>query len=70
MLKKLKLNDSTTTYKILYGFIELFSFSFFGFSIWGTDLDYYDIEWFVLEMNRNHSVIFETEPKYCILDSC
>jgi len=38
-------------------FIELFSF--FGISGWGIDLDYCDIEWFALEMNRNHSVIFE-----------
>ena len=28
-----------------------------------------DIEWFALEMNRDHSVIFEIAPKYCILDS-
>ena len=27
------------------------------------------IEWFALEMNRAHSVIFEVAPKYCILDS-
>ena len=26
-------------------------------------------EWFALEMNRDHSVIFETASKYCILDS-
>ena len=26
-------------------------FSFFGISRWGIDLDYCDIEWFVLEMN-------------------
>ena len=32
-------------------------------------LDYCDIEWFALEMNRDHSVIFEIAPKYCILDS-
>ena len=25
-----------------------------------------DIEWFALEMNRDHCVIFETAPKYCI----
>ena len=24
---------------------------------------------FALEMNRDHSVIFEIAPKYCILDS-
>ena len=32
-------------------------------------LDYCDIEWFALEMNRDHSVIFEIASKYCILDS-
>ena len=37
---------------------------------WGTDLDYCDIELFALEMNRDHSVVFETAPKNCILDSC
>ena len=35
----------------------------------GIDLDYHDIEWFALETNRDHSVIFETAFKYCILDS-
>ena len=35
----------------------------------GIDLDYCDVEWFTLEMNRDHSVIFETASKYCILDS-
>ena len=36
---------------------------------WGIDLDCCDIEWFALETNRDHSVIFETAPKYCISDS-
>ena len=27
------------------------------------------IEWFALEMNRDHSVIFEISSKYCITDS-
>ena len=36
---------------------------------WGIDLDYCDIEWFPLEMNRDHSVISETASKYCISDS-
>ena len=36
---------------------------------WGIDLDYCDIEWFALEMNRDHSVIFWFAPKYCISDS-
>ena len=32
-------------------------------------MDSSDIEWFALEMNRDHSVIFEIAPKNCILDS-
>ncbi|MCG5651164.1 hypothetical protein L0P53_14625, partial [Holdemanella sp. DFI.5.21] len=35
----------------------------------GIGLDYHDIEWFALEMNRHQSVIFEIACKYCILDS-
>ena len=35
----------------------------------GHRLDYCDIEWLALEMNRDHSVIFEIASKYCILDS-
>ena len=53
----------------LVGIIETFNFSFFSISGWGIDLDYCDIEWFALETNRNHPVIFETASKYCILDS-
>ena len=33
------------------------------------DLDYHDIEWFALETNRDHSIIFEIASKYCISDS-
>ena len=33
------------------------------------DLDNCDIEWFALEMNRDHFVIFETASKYRISDS-
>ena len=29
-------------------------------------LDHHDIEWFSLEMNRDHSVVFEIASKYCI----
>ena len=36
---------------------------------WGIDLDYRDIEWFALEMNGDHSLIFEIASKYCISDS-
>ena len=32
-------------------------------------MGYCDVEWFALEMNRDHSVIFEAAPKYCISDS-
>ena len=35
----------------------------------GIDLDNCDIEWFALETNRDHSVLFETVSKYCISDS-
>ena len=35
----------------------------------GIDLDYCNIEWFALETNRYHSVVFEIASKYCILDS-
>ena len=36
---------------------------------WDIDLDYLDIEWFALETNRGHSVVFEIASKYCISDS-
>ena len=32
-------------------------------------MDYHAIEWFALETNRDHSVVFEIASKYCILDS-
>ena len=35
----------------------------------GIDLDYCDIEWFALEINRDRSVVFEISSKYCISDS-
>ena len=35
----------------------------------GLPLDYCGIEWFALEMKRDHSVDFEIASKYCILDS-
>ena len=49
--------------------LEPFNFSFFSFTGWGIDLDYCDIEWFALETNRDHSVVFEIASKYCISDS-
>ena len=45
-------------------FIEPLIFSFFSITGWGIDLDYCNIEWFALEMNRDLSVIFETASKY------
>ena len=50
-------------------FIEPFNFSFFSITGQGIDLDYCDTEWFALETNRDHSVIFEIASKYCISDS-
>ena len=50
-------------------FLELIRFFFFDISGRGIDLDYRDVEWFALEMNRDHFVIFEIASKYCISDS-
>ena len=36
---------------------------------WDIELDYCDIEWFALEMNRDHSVVFESASMYCHSDS-
>ena len=55
--------------KGLVGPLEPFNFSFFSVTGWGIGLDYRDIEWFALEINRDHSVVFEIASKYCILDS-
>ena len=55
--------------KVFYVFIEPFNFSFFSVTGWGIDLDYCDIEYFALEINKDHSVIFEISSKYCISDS-
>ena len=35
----------------------------------GHNRDYHNIEWFAMEMNRDHSVVFEIASKYCISDS-
>ena len=55
--------------KGLEGLTELFNFIFFIVTGLGIDFYYCDIEWFALEMNRDHSVIFEIASKYCISDS-
>ena len=55
--------------KGLVGLHRMFNFSFFSVTGWNIGLDYRDIEWFALETNRDHSVIFEIASKYCISDS-
>ena len=49
--------------------IEPFNLSFFGISGWSIHLYYCGVEWFALEMNRDHSVISEITPKHYTLDS-
>ena len=49
--------------------MEPINFSFFSIRGWGIDLDYCDVEWFALETNQDHSIIFEIAPKYLISDS-
>ena len=34
----------------------------------GIGLDYCDTEWFALETNRDHSVVFEIASRYCVSD--
>ena len=53
----------------LSGLHKTVQLQFFSITGQGIDLDYCDIEWFALEMNRDHSVIFEIVSRYCILDS-
>ena len=53
----------------LVGLHRTVQFSFFSITGQGIALNYCDIEWFALEMNRDHSVIFEIASKYCISDS-
>ena len=55
--------------KGLVGLQKTIQLSFFRVTGWGIDLDYGDIEWFALETNRDHSVVFEIVSKYCISDS-
>ena len=53
----------------LVGLHRTIQISFFSIARWGIDLDYCDIEWFALETNRDHYVVFEIASKYCISDS-
>ena len=42
--------------KVLQIFTELFNFNFFSISGQGLDFNYCDIEWFALEVNRDHAI--------------
>ena len=53
----------------LVGLHRTIQFQLFSVPFWGIDLDYCDIEWFALDTNREHSIVFEIVPKYCISDS-
>ena len=55
--------------KGLVGLHRTVQLQLFSITGWGTDLDYCDIEWFALIMNRDHSVVFVIASKYCISDS-
>ena len=56
--------------KGLVGLHRTISFSFFSITGRDIDMDYHDIiEWFALEMKRDHFVIFEIASKYCISES-
>ena len=55
--------------KRLVGLNRTVQLQFLHVTGWGIDLDYCDIEWFALETNRDHSVVFEIASKYCISDS-
>ena len=57
---------------VLEGLVDLHrtvNVSLFTITGSGIDLDYCDIEWFDLEMNTGHSLVFEIASKYCISES-
>ena len=55
--------------KVFVGLHRTIQLQLFSVTGWGIDLDYCDTEWFALETNREHSVVFQIASKYCILDS-
>ena len=55
--------------KGLVGLHKTVQLQLFSITGWGIDLGYCDIEWFALETNRDHSVVFEIASKYCISNS-
>ena len=57
---------------VLEGFVGLhrtFHVQLLQITGWSIDLDHCDTEWFALETNKDHSVVFEIASKYCISDS-
>ena len=50
----------------MYFPVSLEFYCFFSITGQGIDLDYCNIEWLALEMNRDHSVFFEVASEYCI----
>ena len=52
--------------KGLVGLHRTVQLQLFSITGWGINLDYRDIDWFTLEMKRDHSVIFEIASKYWI----
>ena len=54
---------------VLEGLIGLHRTTQLRHQWWGVYLHYNDIEWFALEMSRDHSVVFEIASKYCTSDS-
>ena len=55
--------------KGLVGLHRTINFSFFSITGRGIDLYYHDIDWFALEMNRDHPIVSEIASKYCISGS-
>ncbi len=50
--------------------VEPLNVNVFGVTGWGIGLDHHDIEWFALQTNRDHSVVFEMASKDSISESC
>ena len=53
----------------LLGFYRMVQLHFLSISGQGIDLDYCNFEWFALETSRDHSFVFKTAPKNCVLES-
>ena len=48
--------------KGLVGLHRTVQLQIFSITGWGIDLDYCDIDWFALEMNRDHSAFLRLHP--------